>query len=184
MIESESERCGNIIKNLLLFSKKHSLEIKPCQLNSTVEQSILLIKHHLHLNNIDFKSKLQSGLPTMYFDENQIKQALLGMYLNAIEAMDKDGELTVETGFYSNREFAFIKVTDTGKGIPDEIKDKIFEPFFTTKDEIKGVGLGLSTAYGIVKRHYGDILIESELNVGTTFTILLPLKKIKIENDE
>jgi signal transduction histidine kinase len=120
----------------------------------------------------------------MYFDENQIKQTLLAMYLNSIEAMDKDGELTVETGFYKKKDYAFIKVTDTGKGIPDEIKDKIFEPFFTTKDEIKGVGLGLSTAYGIIKRHHGDILIESELNVGTTFTILLPLKKIKIENDE
>ncbi len=184
MIESESDRCGNIIKNLLLFSKKGTLEIKPCDLNATVEQSILLIKHHLHLNNIELKSNLESGLPTMYFDENQIKQALLAMYLNAIEAMDKDGELKVETGIHSKKDYAFIKVTDSGKGIPDGIKDKIFEPFFTTKDEIKGVGLGLSTAYGIIKRHYGDILIESELNVGTTFTILLPLKKIKIENDE
>jgi two-component system NtrC family sensor kinase len=183
MIESESDRCGTIIKNLLLFSKKHSLEIKPNELNAVVEQSILLIKHHLQLNNIDLKTQIDSKIPVMYFDDNQVKQALLAVYLNAIEAIENEGELKIETGLYTNRNFAFIKITDTGRGIAGEIKNKIFEPFFTTKDKIKGVGLGLSTAYGIIKRHYGDILLESEVNVGTTFTILLPLKKIKIENE-
>jgi len=183
MIESESDRCGNIIKNLLLFSKKHSLEIKQCQLNTTVEQSISLIKHHLHLNNIDLITDLKSEIPIMYFDENQIKQALLAIFLNAIEAMDRDGKLSVVTGVDERNEFAYIIISDTGRGIPGDIAGKIFEPFFTTKDAIKGVGLGLSTAYGIIKKHKGDISVKSELNVGSIFTIKLPLKNKSVEHE-
>jgi signal transduction histidine kinase len=119
----------------------------------------------------------------MYFDENQIKQALLAIFLNAIEAMDRDGKLSVVTGVDEKNEFAYIIISDTGRGIPKEIEDKIFEPFFTTKDEIKGVGLGLSTAYGIIKKHTGEINVKSELNVGSIFTIKLPVKNKPVEHE-
>lgn len=183
MIESESDRCGSIIKNLLLFSKKHDLEIKKCRLNTVVEQSVQLIKHHLHLNSIDLEMDLNTEIPFMFADENQLKQALLGIFLNAIEAMDKDGKLSVVIERDENNKYAIIKITDTGRGIPKDIENKIFEPFFTTKDKIKGVGLGLSTAYGIIKKHNGDITLISELNVGSTFTIKLPYNK-KLEEHE
>jgi signal transduction histidine kinase len=135
------------------------------------------------LNSIDLITDLKSEIPYIYFDENQIKQALLAIFLNAIEAMDRDGKLSVVTGVDEKNEFAYIIISDTGRGIPKEIEDNIFEPFFTTKDEIKGVGLGLSTAYGIIKKHNGEINVKSELNVGSIFTIKLPVKNKPVEHE-
>ncbi|HMK51371.1 MAG TPA: ATP-binding protein, partial [Thermodesulfobacteriota bacterium] len=105
---------------------------------------------------------------------NQMRQVMLNILKNAKEAMPKGGVLTVKTGREDNK--VLIQIRDTGTGIPEDIRGKIFEAFFTTKQKVKGVGLGLSVCYGIIKDHGGDIKVESEEGKGTTFVISLPLE--------
>lgn len=180
MIETESERCGLIIKDLLVFSKKQKAEFRPHQINSIIETSLQLIDHHLNLNNIELKRNLASNLPQIQVDENQIKQMLLALYVNAVEAMDHGGILTVSTNFLPGEKSININIQDNGKGISDEVKAHIFEPFFTTKHETKGFGLGLAVVYGIVQNHQGEILVESKLHKGTVFTIKLPIDQNRL----
>jgi two-component system NtrC family sensor kinase len=179
MIETESDRSGSIVKNLLLFSRKQEKEIKPHNINSIIETSLQLISHHLELNNIHLKKELQPNLPDVHVDENQIKQALLALFVNGVEAMEKDGVLTIKTELERRENCLYIRVQDNGKGIPEEAQAHIFEPFFTTKNAVKGVGLGLSVVYGIIQNHQGEITIDSKINIGTTFTIKLPAGKIR-----
>ncbi len=175
MIETESDRCGKIIKDLLLFSRKEKSEISPHQLNSIIEKSLQLISHHLKLNNIKYKMELQPGLPDVSIDQNQIKQALLALYVNGVEAMEQDGLLTIKTQYKKGDKWIYVYIQDNGKGIPENLQQQIFEPFFTTKTSSKNFGLGLSVAYGIITNHQGEIKVESEINKGTTFIIKLPV---------
>ncbi len=176
MIESESSRCGNIIKDLLLFSREQRTELKPHQINDIIVSSFQLVSHHLKLHNITLNKELQADLPVISVDENQVKQMLLALYVNAVEAMDTGGNLTVSSQYNSYQKSVMIKVKDDGKGIPDEIKENLFEPFFTTKNSVKGSGLGLSVVYGIVNTHSGEITVESKPGQGATFIIKLPLE--------
>jgi len=178
MIETESERCGSIIKNMLIFSRKQEPEFKPCQINDIADFALQLISHHLKLNNIELQRELQSELPVVYADEHQIRQALLALYMNAIEAMENGGVLKVKTGYNKIKNLIYIQIQDNGKGIPMNIQKQIFEPYFTTKNEVKGVGIGLFVVYGIVQNHNAEIQVESEVNKGTTFTIKLPAGKV------
>jgi two-component system NtrC family sensor kinase len=180
MIESESARSGNIVKNMLLFSRQESLEIKPRQINRVIDASIDLISHHLDLHNIKLERNYNTDLPEIEIDENQIKQVLLALCVNAVEAMEDEGILMIRTELHARENEIWICVQDTGKGIPDHVKSQIFEPFFTTKDAIRGVGLGLSSVYAIIQRHGGDIIVESELDKGTTFIIKLGLQKRQV----
>ena len=107
---------------------------------------------------------------------NQMRQVFLNIFKNAKEAMPKGGTLFVKTSKEDNR--VLIQIQDTGMGIPNGIKDKIFEAFFTTKQKVKGVGLGLSVCYGIIKDHSGEIKVESKEDKGTTFTISLPIESL------
>jgi two-component system NtrC family sensor kinase len=180
MIETESDRCGKIINDLLIFSKKQRTEVKPTNLNSILEESLQLIAHHLKLNNIELNKKLMADIPEVNIDPNQIKQALLALYMNAQEAMEGGGILTVATYYNKNEKWVYIRIHDNGKGILEEIRPHIFEPFFTTKNSVKGYGLGLPVVYGIIHNHDGEIKIESEVNKGTTIFIKLPIKyKVK-----
>jgi two-component system NtrC family sensor kinase len=180
MIESESERSGTIVKNMLLFSRQEAIEIKTHDLNQVIADSIELITHHLELHNIKLVREFQSHLPAIEIDDSQIKQALLALYVNAVEAMENEGVLTVKTELRMPEQAVYIYVQDTGKGIPDDLKTQIFEPFFTTKNAVKGVGLGLSAVYAIIQRHRGEILVESAINKGSTFIVKLPLKHVKV----
>jgi two-component system NtrC family sensor kinase len=177
MIESESTRSGEIVKNMLLFSRQEAIDMKPHKLDEIIDSSLDLISHHLKLNNIQLEKDLQPDLPPIDVDENQIKQALLALYVNAVEAMDDEGTLTVRTSLIRSKQQVMIIVEDTGKGIPDSVKSQVFEPFFTTKNEVKGVGLGLAAVYAIIQKHGADIYFESEVNKGTTFKIIFPLTK-------
>jgi two-component system NtrC family sensor kinase len=177
MIESESARSGEIVKNMLLFSRQEAIEMKPHSLNKIIESSLDLISHHLKLNNIKLRKDFQPDLPLVYIDENQIKQALLALYVNAAEAMDQEGTLTVKTRLKKSKHQVSILIEDTGKGIPETAKSQVFEPFFTTKNEVKGVGLGLAAVYAIINKHGAEISFESEVNKGTTFEIILPINK-------
>jgi len=184
LIADESDRSGAIVKNLLLFSRKQEKDVKPHRINLLIEKSLELITHHLELNSIHLNKQLQSDLPVVYVDENQLKQALLALFVNGVEAMEKDGVLTVRTSYKKNENNVYIYVQDNGKGIAEEDREHIFEPFFTTKHAVKGVGLGLSVVYGIIQNHNGEITLESELNKGTTFIIKLPVSKTGVEEDE
>jgi len=176
MIETESERLGKIIKDLLLFSKKQEPEFRDVCLNDVVEMSFQLVDHHLELHNISLEQTLQPNLPTIQIDENQIKQMLLALYVNATEAMGDDGVLSISTYIKQSEKKVYLIVRDNGKGIPEEVKPHIFEPFFTTKNAVKGFGLGLSVVYGIVLNHKAEIEVESEINAGTAFIIKFPVR--------
>ena len=177
MIESESKRSGDIVKNMLLFSRQQAVEMKLKDLREVIESSIDLIAHHLQLHNIELQKYFQVNLPKIYIDENQIKQALLALFVNAVEAMEENGVLTIRTEWKKPNDYVRILITDTGKGISEDVKSQIFEPFFTTKNAVKGVGLGLSSVYAIVNKHHGEILLESEIEKGTTFIIKLPINQ-------
>jgi two-component system NtrC family sensor kinase len=180
MIESESERSGNIVKNMLLFSRQEAIEIKTHDLHQVIDNSIQLIDHHLKLHNIKLVREFHSDLPPVEIDDNQIKQALLALFVNAVEAMEDEGILTIRTELRISEQAVYISVKDTGKGIADDLKSQIFEPFYTTKNAVKGVGLGLSAVYAIIQRHRGEIWVESEINKGSTFIIKIPLKQSKV----
>jgi len=118
-------------------------------------------------------TSFDDGIPEVMASTNQMRQVMLNIIKNAKEAMPKGGTLTVRTARENSN--VVIHVQDTGMGIPEEIRDKIFEAFFTTKSKVKGVGLGLSVCYGIIRDHGGEIKVESEEEKGTTFTISLPI---------
>jgi two-component system NtrC family sensor kinase len=180
MIAAESSRCGAIVKNLLLFSRRKVGEFKAHDIRGLIEQSLKLIDHHLKMHNIALETEFAEPLPQVRCDAEQIEQALLAMEINAVEAMPQGGTLRIAA---VNSPPAAISVTiaDTGIGVRDEDLPHIFEPFFTTKREGKGTGLGLAVVYGIIERHGGKISVGSAANRGTTFTMTLPVESPAVE---
>ena len=128
----------------------------------------------LTIGNIRTKLNFDEQMPMLCLDEHQIQQVLVNMMINAIQAMKPGGVLRVATRFLPAVERAEIEISDTGKGIPQNQLDYIFDPFFSTKEE-GGTGLGLWVSYGIIKNHGGDVRVQSVVNEGTTFTIMLPV---------
>lgn len=176
MIADETARCGNIVKNLLLFSRKKVGEFKANNIRELIEQSFKLIEHHLKMNNISLHQSFDDQLSLVECDSEQILQALLALEINAVEAMPNEGKLSVELKKIEENKIA-ITISDSGIGIRDEDLPHVFEPFFTTKKEGKGTGLGLAVVYGIIERHNGNITVASQLNKGTIFTITLPINR-------
>jgi two-component system NtrC family sensor kinase len=176
LIEMECSRCGAIVQNLLLFSRRTGAAMAPVDLNEIVERSLMLVRHHLQLKGVKLNSELLSGNREIVADAGQLQQALVALLVNAVEAMsglkEGEGELTVRLS--GSDDEVRIDIGDTGVGIPTEVLPKIFEPFFSTKEAEKGVGLGLSVVYGIVRRHGGQIEVESKVGRGTVFHLRLP----------
>jgi two-component system NtrC family sensor kinase len=173
MALSETVRLSDLLRKMLSFSKPDQEERHPVDINSVLDEILLLHEKQLKENDINIKSRLAEGLGLVKASKNQLRQVFLNMVANARDAMAKGGTLTVTTG--SDGENVVIDITDTGTGIREEHIDKIFDSFFTTKGEIKGVGLGLSVCYGFIKDHGGEIEVKSQEGVGTTFTIMLPV---------
>lgn len=184
LIISETERCGNIVKNLLLFSRKQVGEFETISVAQVITKAVRLIQHHLKISKVDLETKFPEEDITIYCNSNQLQQALIALMVNAVEAMPDGGTITVAVEKDDVNGNIMIKVSDTGVGISEEDLPHIFEPFFTRKKEGKGVGLGLSIVYGIVERHGGNISVDSELGVGTTFTITLPRTERKHKSIE
>lgn len=180
MIADETSRCGAIVKNLLLFSRRKVGEFKENDLRALIEQSLKLIDHHLKMHNITLQTEYDENLPHIRCDAEQIEQALLALEINAVEAMPHEGCLRITANTVS-ADAITLKIIDTGTGIRDEDLPHIFEPFFTTKKEGKGTGLGLAVVYGIIESHGGKIEVNSSSNQGTTFTISLPVRQINEE---
>ena len=179
LIESESKRCGELVRNLLTFARVTPLNIASVDLNAVVRQVIKLIDHKLELGSIVANLQLDRDLPPVRGDANQIEQLLLALVMNAIEAMPHEGTLTICTSASGER--VIITVEDDGVGIPKEILARLFDPFVTTK-EAKGVGLGLAISRTIVERHEGQISVWSEPSRGTKFTITLPAAARAVES--
>jgi two-component system NtrC family sensor kinase len=178
MIADESARCGNIVSNLLLFSRQKVGEFRPHNLVEIVEQSVKLIAHHLEMHGVKCDIKAPGSPVEITCDPQQIEQAMIALEINAIEAMPDGGNLKIEIKCVENKDLVKVIISDTGTGIAPEDLEHIFEPFFTTKKDGKGTGLGLAVVHGIVERHNGKIDVESKVNLGTTFTITLPMHSV------
>jgi PAS domain S-box-containing protein len=173
MALSETVRLSDLLRKMLSFSKPDQEERHPVEINSVLDEILLLHEKQLKENDINIKYRLAEGLGLVKASKNQLRQVFLNMVANARDAMTNGGTLTVTTG--SDGDNVAIDITDTGYGIREEHIDKIFDSFFTTKGEVKGVGLGLSVCYGFIQDHGGDIEVKSQEAVGTTFTITLPV---------
>jgi two-component system, NtrC family, sensor kinase len=135
---------------------------------------VLLVKHKLEMQNIELAQTFAADLPPVECDANQMQQVVLVLMVNASEAMPKGGKLEIETGLDAASDHEFVRVKDTGCGIPDDVLPRIFDPFFTTKEDQNRTGLGLAVAYSIVEQHAGEISVRSAPGEGTEFMVRLP----------
>jgi two-component system NtrC family sensor kinase len=177
VIIDQAERCSKIIRGLLGFSRKTSSEKNMTNLNTLLETTLAMVRHQSKFYNIFFDLQLDSTIPPVSIDPNQIQQVFLNLLINAADAMEKKGKMTLATRLVENGGLPFVEfeITDSGPGIPEDIRSKIFEPFFTTKPAGKGTGLGLAVSYGIIKKHEGTIFVKSSPGSGASFYIHLPV---------
>ena len=175
MILDETQRCKRIVSDLLNFARQNQVIAQLTDLHAILRELIDLIPRHLTTTSITFQKELDLKLPMIEADPSQIRQVILNLMINAIEAMPDGGTLTLRTRGESNKTVT-VEVEDTGVGIPEENLGKLFIPFFTTKPIGKGTGLGLAIAYGIVKMHRGQITVRSKEGHGSVFSINLPVK--------
>ncbi|MGA8183263.1 MAG: ATP-binding protein [Terriglobia bacterium] len=176
LIESESRRCGEIIKNLLTFSRAASMKHELADLNVVVDRCVRLVHHQLDLQNVRMHFDLAGDLPLVWCDPAQIEQVILALVMNAAGAMQKGGNLTLCSRKIDTEPQVQLEVQDDGTGIPPELVSQMFEPFFTTKEGGHSLGLGLAISRMIVERHRGRIDVKSQLGRGTLFTITLPIE--------
>jgi len=172
LIESETRRCGEIVRNLLTFARVTPMNVTEVDVNSVIRQCIKLVEHKLQLGCITPDLQLGDHLPAVRGDTGQVEQLLLALIVNAIEAMPREGNLRIVTAPAEGS--VVISVEDDGVGIPPELLPRLFDPFVTTKEDGKGTGLGLAICRSIIDRHRGKIEVKSEVGRGTTFTIALP----------
>ena len=172
LVASESKRCGELVKNLLSFSRVSPMNLAWCDLNQVVDRCLRLVQHKLDLGGIQVNLDLITDLPTAHCDPAQVEQVVLAMVINAVDAMPQGGNLWIGTRV-SAGSLALV-IRDDGIGIPEEHLAHIFEPFYTTK-ESGGSGLGLAISQNIVERHGGHIELKSVVGEGTTFKIVLPI---------
>jgi two-component system NtrC family sensor kinase len=183
LIASESKRCGELLHNLLSFSRTAPMNLSLSDLNQVVARTIRLAEHKAEMSGVLLQVDLDRKLPPLQCDAAQIEQVALALVINAIDAMPHGGNLWVSTRTLREGNQVELLVRDDGVGIPPELIPHIFDPFTTTKEVGKGVGLGLAVAKGIVERHEGHIEVASELGVGTTFQIILPVRVEHPENE-
>jgi two-component system NtrC family sensor kinase len=174
LIASESRRCGDLVKNLLTFSRSTPMNLQCADLNQVVEHTVRLVQHQFELRGTQPQLRLDPALPLVECDAAQIEQVLLALVMNALDAMPQGGNLWITTSFSRKENQVRVVVRDDGAGIPPEILPRIFEPFLTTKETGHGVGLGLAISHSILERHHGSIEVQSEVGRGATFTITLP----------
>jgi len=176
IVDSELARCKSIIDGLLDFSRPKARIKRPADVNQIVEDALFLIKHHDKFKGIALERSMDVGVPQIMANTEQLIQVFLSLMLNAIDAMEGKGALTVRTLISQHRaDEIMVEFTDTGMGIPRDELPKIFEPFYTTKLPGRGTGLGLSICYGIVQQHGGRIEVDSQVGRGSEFRVFLPV---------
>jgi len=176
MIESETKRCGDIVKGLLDFTKKDQEDFEPVHLHEILLETNDLMAHQIKIASINLLTEFSAKSDLVYCSPNQIKQACVAMLVNAREAVTENGEILVKTS-NPDKETIKFEICDNGIGIPSEALPHIFEPFFSTKQEARGIGLGLPIVHGIILSHNGKIQVKSEPGRGTSFSVFLPLIK-------
>src|SRR5215475_9704330 len=176
LIAAESRRCGDLVKNLLTFSRMAPMNIQTTDLNRVVDRCVRLATHQFEMHGVELHLDLPVGLPRLQCDAAQIEQVVLALVMNANDAMPHGGNLWLTTRHCETEMSLAIEVRDDGTGIPPDVIPHLFEPFLTTKENGKSVGLGLAVSHNIVEGHGGRIEVQSELGKGTTFTVTLPLE--------
>lgn len=176
MVAQETSRCGDIVKNLLQFSRPRGGERRPEDINRLIRDSVRLVQHKLNLMNVETQLELDEGLPEVVCDGPGIRQVLVAVLINACEAIGpSDGLIVVGSRRLEEEEKVAIWVEDNGCGMDERTQRRMFEPFFTTKEEVRGVGLGMSVVSGIVSGHDGEVRVHSKLGEGTRIAVALPL---------
>jgi PAS domain S-box-containing protein len=179
-ILQEAERCRDTVKELLEFARQSRQFMKPQSINQALQRTLRLLENQALLQNIGIEKRLCETLPQVMADAHQLNHMFMNLIINAAQAMEGKGQLSLETRLSADSQAVEIVIADSGPGIPEDNLNHIFEPFFTTKAEGKGTGLGLSVVYGIVENHRGTISITNALPEsgasGAIFTISLPLK--------
>jgi PAS domain S-box-containing protein len=185
LMETETRRTSRIVSNLLAFSRQSKMELGRINVNQLIERILILNSNLLKLHGIKIKKQLDPNLLDLVGSADQLQQVFMNLISNAAESMEatKGGILGVETSHSLKDNRIFVKFSDTGGGIPRENLSNLFEPFFTTKKG-KGVGLGLSVAYGIIQEHGGSIDVKSNNKEGTTFIVELPIRQDLIALDK
>jgi PAS domain S-box-containing protein len=174
-ILEDAERCQDTVSDLLAYSRQAESTREQCQLNTMVEESLRLIRDQKFFMNVKLVKNLSDEPIVIDADKNQLSQAIINLVINALDAMNHKGTLTLTTYTDKDAQRACLEVSDTGCGIADADLSRVFDPFFTTKAQGEGTGLGLSTVYGIVKKNKGNVTIKGTGPEGTTFLLDLPL---------
>ncbi len=174
VVLQQTERCRDIVKGLLEFSRQSDAAMEQLDINAVLEQTLALIAGQSAFFNVTLVRDWADALPAVMGDRSQLQQVFLNIAVNAAQAMDELGTITIRTRPGAGNRSVEVAISDTGCGIPTEVIDHVFDPFFTTREGGRGTGLGLAIAYGIVTRHHGHISVSSEMGRGTTFTIELP----------
>ena len=182
-ILKDANRCRDTVRELLEFTRQTRHLMRPNDVNRALTRTLFLLESQTLFQNIDIVKDLDASLPPVYGDIQQLNHLFMNIILNAAQAMEGKGKLTIKSRLLSDADRVCIEISDTGPGIPEDILPHIFEPFFTTKEEGKGTGLGLSLAYRIVENHGGHIRAESKPDEGTKFLIELPLAAKDLEGD-
>lgn len=183
-IYKEAQRCRDTVKELLEFARQTRQEMRPHNINNAILRTMFLLENQTLFHNIEIEKELSSSLPEVYGDIQQLNHIFMNVILNAADAMEGKGKLTIKSYKSLHGDAIIIEISDTGPGIPQNILPHIFEPFFTTKEEGKGTGLGLSLVYSMVDNHKGRIYAKSRMGKGTTFVIELPAAKLDKEGTQ
>lgn len=183
VITSETKRCGEIVKNLLLFAKQSIGDVQEVHLNDIITLSTKVIDHSARMKEIELKTDLDHGDDRVNCDPGAIQQILVALIVNSLDSSSQGKEIIVRTN-YKDPENVEFKVIDFGHGIAEKDLPFIFDPFFSTKDSNSSLGLGLSAVYGIIQKHSGSIHVESKVGKGTEFSITLPRTYRFINNEE
>ncbi len=175
LMETETRRVSRIVSSLLIFARQSKIEVTKFDVNELIEQTLILNSNRLKINKIRIIQEFEHNLPLIIGSQDQIQQVIMNLISNAAESMSgvSQKRLALKTYSRQKEKSVVIQVSDTGTGIPNDKISKIFEPFFTTKKKGKGVGLGLSVVYGIIKEHNGRIYIRSTPGKGSRFSITL-----------
>jgi len=177
-IEKDAKRCQSIVQGLLDFARQREPKIETLELNDVLEKTINLFAKQPLFHNIEIIKQYQVNLPVISADPAQIQQVFVNIIMNAADAMNGKGALTVATKSSDRDNYVEVSFADTGKGIFSDELGRVFEPFFTTKGIGQGTGLGLSISYGIIQQHGGTIKVSSRVGQGSTFVVILPKNKI------
>lgn len=175
----EALRCGDIVKTLLTFARQKKIEAGRIDLKEMLNTIIMLVSHQLQMAEVSVALEMPQGPFTAWGDHALMQQCLMNLIFNAMESMPGGGAITIQGKMEKTPDKIRLSITDTGQGIAQEDLTRIFEPFYSTKHAGKGVGLGLSMVYGIIREHNGTIEVDSHPGRGTTFTMTLPTSSAK-----